>query len=58
MTDSNSCLKRIRGYKSHVQTLGCVLGVEAGSLSTEKIFGASFQLFTVLLEAKEGKLEL
>lgn len=57
MTDSNSCLKRIQGYESHVQTAGCVLGAEAGWLPTAKIFGASFQLYTVLLEAKEGKLE-
>lgn len=42
MTDSNSCLKRIRGYKSYVQTSGCVLGAEAGSLSTAKILGHHF----------------
>lgn len=57
MTDSNSCLKRIWGYKSHIQTLGCVLGAEAGLLSIAKIFGASFHSYAVLLEGKEGKLE-
>lgn len=41
MMGSNSCLKRIRGYKSHVQTSDGVLGAEAG-LSRAKVLGHHF----------------
>lgn len=41
MTGSNLCLKRIRGYKSHIQTSDCVLGAEAGS-SRAQVLGHHF----------------